>query len=235
MYSIAICDDNKEFARSLHNMCSEILAGEATFKLSLYNSADELLRAISVGNRIDLLFLDIVLGEKNGIELAKALRSKGYNISVVLMSADSSYLLEGYSVQPIYFLLKPVTKDRIREAISIDLERRRQSETITVKSGQQLISLTVESIIYLEVLDHVLTIHTRAGNFAVGLTMTRLLEMLPEDRFSRCHKSYAVHLSSVASVSRLGGVKLSDGTAIPLGRKYYEEFQRSLIEFMNRK
>lgn len=231
MYSIAICDSDRESARSLHNLCAEILSDCAAFRLSLYSSAEQLCRAISEKEEIDLLFLDIKLDDRNGIQLAKELRERGFNSSIVLMSSDSSYLLEGYTVQPIYFLLKPIAAENLKCAISADSEYRKRSETVTVKCGQRTVSLTVESIVYIKVMDHVLTIHTLLKDCEVGMTMNQLLNLLPEDRFCRCHKSYAVHLSKVKSLSRIGGAALEGEITVPVGRKYYAGLQRRLAEY----
>ena len=234
MYSITICDDDREFAFSLHGLCSKIMtASGVPFRISISCSLDELTHSFQNDKSVDLLILDIKFGERNGIDFARSLREQGYDTSIVLMSCDSSYLLEGYTVQPIYFLLKPVTREKLENAIAVDLERRRRSETVTVKCGQGLKALAVERIIYLEVMDHALTIHSRDGDVVSGLTLTQFLEMLPQDRFCRCHKSYAVHLGRIKSISRTDGIILESGQRIPVGRKYYEDLRHVMIEFAN--
>lgn len=235
MYAIAICDDDKEFTEYLQELCSDMMHHmDISFQISLYYSVKELSIAFATGEKIDLLLLDIKLDEENGIEFARSLRQDGYDTSIVLMSSDDSYLLDGYTIQPVYFLLKPITYEKLEQAVQADLKQKMRNETITVKCGQQSISLAVESIIYLEVMDHTLTIHTRTEDYRTRLTMSQLLGMLPGQRFCRCHKSYAVHLASVQSISRTEGVTLGNMVRLPIGRKYYEAFQKCFIEFFHR-
>lgn len=75
MYSITVCDDDREFAFSLHGLCSEIMtASGVPFRISICCSVDELTHSFQSDGSVDLLILDIKLGERNGIEFARSLR-----------------------------------------------------------------------------------------------------------------------------------------------------------------
>ncbi len=234
MYSIAVCDDDKDFAHMLLKTCGEIMTELGIpCRRNTYYSADEVLRAYQRSTSIDLLILDIKLAEKNGIELAKELRECGINVSIILISSDSSYLLDGYTVQPIYFLMKPFTRDQLSKAISVDLKRRMRNKTITVKCEKKQVKILSDSIYYLEVMDHTITIHTRSGDYVTHSTLKQFLDMLPADQFCRCHNSYAVNLSFVSNISRTAGASLECSVRVPVGRKYYDELQQSFIKYVN--
>lgn len=234
MYSIAVCDDDKDFAHMLLKTCGEIMSELGIpCRRNTYYSADDVLYACSRNVNIDLLILDIKLAEKNGIDLARELRERGINISIILISSDSSYLLDGYTVQPIYFLLKPFTREQLSKAISVDLRRRMRNKTITVKCEKKQVKIVSDSIYYLEVMDHTITIHTRSGEYATHSTLKQFLDMLPADQFCRCHNSYAVNLSFVSNISRTDGVALECSVKVPIGRKYYDELQQSFIKYVN--
>lgn len=233
-YNIAVCDDDSRFAEELVRLCEKVmLKTNIPFTVSSFSSAQELDKEFSRDTDIDLLFLDIKLGEQSGIEIAGRLRDNGKKCSVVLMTVDSSYLLEGYTVQPIYFLMKPISEEELEKAVKTDLKRRIQNSSLFIKCERRQVQIPVDSITYIEVLDHAMTVHTRAKDYVARMTFSKLLERLPQTHFARCHNSYAVNLSCVRRYSRIDGVTLDSGITLPIGRKYFDDFRRRFVEFMD--
>ena len=233
-YVIGICDDDREFVRQMSRLCTGIMEKlKVTYVLRTFYCEAEVLRYIAQGEKLDLLFLDIKLGRKNGIDLAMMLRERGEDISVVLMTVDSSYLLAGYTVQPTYFLMKPIDENELEKAIKIDLKRRMWTKNIFIKCERKQIPVPVESILYLEVIDHLTTVHTRSYDYVSRTTFTELIDELPKSCFARCHNSFAVNLARVTHFSRARGVVLDCRVTLPIGRKYYGSLRKSFIEFMN--
>lgn len=234
VYTIAICDDNVSFAQAMAEQCKEVMQKlNIPYTIRLFYSFEDVLRDYSKGNKVDLMFLDIMLGRKNGIDLARRLKEYGYNTSVVLITVERSYLLAGYEVQPIYFLLKPIHMDELEKAIKLDLKRMAESKYIILKCDRKYVQIPVETILYIEVMDHDLTVHTRARDYSVRMTFSQILEELPPSQFARCHNSFAVNLAHVLHFSRAEGVVLDCRQTLPLGRKYFEEFRRSFIEYID--
>ncbi len=233
-YNVAVCDDDREFARTMSRLCTGTMEKLRTpFVLKTFNCEEEILRYISQGGRIDLLFLDIRLGRKSGIDLAKILKERGEEISVVLMSVDSSFLLEGYSVQPIYFLMKPIDPAELEKAVKIDLKRRMSTQNVFIKCDRKQIPVPVESIQYIEVIDHLTTVHTKTQDYVSRTTFTELIDGLPQSCFARCHNSFAVNLARVTHFSRAQGVVLDCRVTLPIGRKYFDNLKKRFIEYVN--
>lgn len=127
-YHITICDDNVSFVHSIAAQCEKVMEKlhvPCSIK-SLY-SFEDVLRDYAGGGRTDLLFLDIMLGRKNGIELAQELKRLGCDSFIVLMTTERSYLLAGYSVQPLYFLIKPIDTGELEKAIRLGLKQQPHS------------------------------------------------------------------------------------------------------------
>ena len=233
-YIVGVCDDDAEFVRSMSRLCAETLERlKVKFVLKTFNCEEEVLRYIAQGGKTDLLFLDIRLGRKNGIDLAKMLRERGEQTSVVLMTVDSSFLLAGYSVQPIYFLMKPIDAAELEKAVKTDLKRRIWTKNIFIKCDRKQIPVPIESILYIEVIDHLTTVHTRTHDYVSRTTFTELVDELPRSCFARCHNSFAVNLARVSHFSRAQGVVLDCRVTLPIGRKYFDNLRQSFIEFMN--
>ncbi len=234
VYQIAVCDDNASFAQSMAAQCEKIMERlNMPASIRLFYSFEDVLRDYAKGGQIDLLFLDIILGQKNGIDLAQRLKDRGFSSPVVLMTIDRGYLLDGYTVQPLYFLVKPIDPEQLEKAIKLSLRRQAEMKTIILKCDRRYVQVPVESIQYIEVLNHDLTVHTRTQDYSVRMTFSQILEELPSSRFVRCHNSYAVNLARVLRFSRAEGVTLDCRVTLPLGRKYFDEFRRSFVEFID--
>lgn len=234
VYQIAICDDNVSFTQSMETQCEEVMNKfNMPFSIKRFYSYEDVLHDYAKGNKTDLMFLSTTLGRKNGIELARRLKERGCGSSVVLMANDRDFLLAGYEVQPVYFLLKPIDTLELEKAIKIDLKRQAESRIIILKCGRQFVQVPIENILYIEALNHQLVVHTRTKDYPVRMTFSKILEELPPLRFARCHNSYAVNLARVSRFSRIDGVTLDCRVTLPIGRKYFEEFKYSFTEFID--
>ncbi len=111
-----------------------------------------------------------------------------------------------------------------------DLKRQTESKNIILKYNRKYVQIPVDSILYLEVLNHDLTVHTPAKDYTVRMTFSQIFKELPPSRFVRCHKSYAVNLARISHFSRTEGVTLDCRVTLPLGRKYFDEFRSRFIE-----
>ncbi len=233
-YTIAVCDDDREFVRRMGRLCTNVMEKlKVQYVLKEYYCEQEVLRFIAQGGKLDLMFLDIRLGNKSGIDLARILKERGEETSIVLMTVDDSFLLAGHSVQPIYFLMKPIDPAELEKAVRLDLKRRIWTKNIFIKCDRKQIPVPVESILYLEVIDHLTTVHTRKADYVSRTTFTELIDELPQSCFARCHNSFAVNLARVTHISRSGGVALDCRVTLPIGRKYYDSLRKSFIEYMN--
>ena len=112
-----------------------------------------------------------------------------------------------------------------------DLKRPAESKNIILKYNCKYAQIPVDSILYLEVLNHNLTVHTILKDYTVRMTFSQIFEKLPPSRFARCHKSYAVNLARISHFSRTEGVTLDCHVTLPLGKKYFDEFWCRFAEF----
>lgn len=105
------------------NMCNEILAEDGIEnEINIFSSAKDLNGLLwSKSNPFDLLILNIRMEGISGMELAQAIRKRGDRVSIIFITASEEYILEGYSVQPIQFLMKPIRLEALRDAIRTDL------------------------------------------------------------------------------------------------------------------
>lgn len=233
MYKLAICEDEKLILESTRSLCDAILKElEVEHEISLFSSAEELETVLDEqGDPFQLLILDIQLGEKSGLTLAKELYARNSEIGIIFMTSCRDYAEEGYDAHPIHFLVKPVNRSRLADAIKIDLKRKALPKTITINSGRKVMALPVKDIYYIESRNHHIFIYKEKDSHEIRLSLSEMEASL-SGQFQRCHASYLVNLEYVREVGK-SEVVLQGGIKIPLSRTYSDRFATAYLRYFN--
>lgn len=233
MYRIAVCEDEPNLCSGLCEQCREILTElETAHEIVPFSSAEELEAALTGGARFDLLCLDILLTEKTGMELAREVRKWDDKVSILFITSSTEFLLEGYDVRPIQYLLKPVKREELKKALQTDLRLNHQSHTVTLKAGGKTAVLPWGDIRYVESRNHDCVFHMSGGEELFRMDLTQAKELLPQNQFCRCHNSFLVNLAQIKEVTSRE-VLLPDGGRLPIGRRYAGQFQSEFVRYIN--
>lgn len=234
VYRIAVCDDDDIMRENLCSLCSDILTDDSIeYRIEPFRSACELEKRLDIeSGPFDLLILDIQMDGMTGMELARSLRKKGNRVSIIFVTACENYLGEGYGVQPIHFLLKPVKREALASAIHTDLKLNYIPKTVIVHIGNKLVHLVLSDVQYIESYNHSIVIHQSAGNNTYYFSLSDFEKQLPMGQFARCHNSYLVNLEEVREIGRTE-LTLQSGETLPIGRAYYKTFQNAFVRYIN--
>ena len=235
VYRLAICEDDGVEREGLRELCDAVLQERnIPHQLALFSSARELEdRLESEKDIFDILILDIMMDSGiNGMELAHALRDRGDRISIIFISGYEEYLQEGYDVQPVHFLLKPVSPRKLGEALCIDWELRHKPKTLVLRKKNKMVSFSLEELCYVESSNHHIIVHCDGENKEFTMSLTEMERMLPAEQFCRCHHSFLVNMQCVREINRMY-IYLQNGERLPIGRKYNKEFQKMFVRYMN--
>lgn len=195
-----------------------------------YSSAQEAIKAVIAGD-IDIIFLDINMPQLNGMEFARIIPSSA---RIIFTTAYEKYAIDGFKVNAIDYLLKPIDYRSFLMAASKavkSLEALRPAaiqptadRTIIVKSEYRLVQIPLRDIIYLEGLKDYVKIYLDNGEKSVMTLMSlRTLEQeLPSDTFMRVHRSFIVNVSKIRIMER--NRILFGNVAIPISDSYKREF-----------
>ena len=171
---------------------------------------------------VDLLFLDIQMPAKNGIDFYKMLQN---NPMVIFTTAFSEYAVEGFNVNATDYLLKPFSEERFLIAIEkvkkeFEINNEQSIEThLTVRADYKLYRIAFQDILLIEGLDDYTQIHlTNKSKIVTRLSMKSILEKLPEKLFIRAHRSYIIPLNKVKSIQNK--TILIQDFIIPIGDTY---------------
>ncbi|MBQ9676480.1 MAG: response regulator transcription factor [Bacteroidaceae bacterium] len=207
-----------------------------------YSSAVQAMQEMH-DNPVDLIFLDIQMPELNGLDYSRMISPQ---TRVVFTTAFNQYALDGYKVNALDYLLKPISypdfllaANKAQEWFRL-VEQSQQSEkkenqdeklSIFVKSDYKLIRIELKNILYVEGLkDYVKIYEENAGRPVISLmSMKAMEEMLPADRFMRVHRSYIVQKEKIRIIEHNRIV--FGNTYIPIGDSYKQAFQ----DFLNKR
>jgi two-component system LytT family response regulator len=188
---------------------------------------------------IDLIFIDINMPDMNGMDFVKALIPKYY---VVFTTAHSEYAVEGFQVDAIDYLLKPIdysnflksankVKNQI-ELVSNNIKNRVKTSDnhLFVKSEYRLIRIDFAEIKYIESQHEYIKIFlTNDKPIMTLLKMRDIEEQLPSEKFMRVHRSFIVNLEKVKIIER-NCIIFDDKVYIPVSKQYKETFQKYISE-----
>ena len=184
--------------------------------------------------KVDLIFLDIQLPGIKGIDFLKGL-NQSYN--VILTTAYREYALDGFNLNVIDFLLKPISFDRFSKAInkflqkeavkllgnikSIDAYSEDMNECVYITVNKRVYKIDQSSINYVESIRDYVTVHTKDEKITFKHTLSAIEELLPKSHFFRIHRSYLVALKCIKSFTPNS---IDIGVAeLPIGRSYQEK------------
>lgn len=183
---------------------------------------------------IDLMFLDINMPYLSGIEFLESLDKAPLTI---LSTAYSEYALDGYRLNVIDYLLKPISFQRFFQAVQkvqeifqtqILLQNVENSQpNLYIRQGDSFQKIKCEDILYVEGMQNYLKLYFRERVFVIHQTMASLEEMLPKDIFFRIHKSYIVNTTHIDTVC--GGRLFIEGKEIPISKNKKEDFLKTVI------
>lgn len=185
---------------------------------------------------VDLIFLDIQMPDLNGIEFSKMISSK--NTAVIFTTAFSEYAVEGFNVDALDYLLKPIEYDRFLKAVYkakeyIDYLNNQEIQDgyIFVKSDYQMVKINLKDILFIEGLDDYIKIYLPHRSVLTLMTLKTITQKLPSKEFLRVHRSYIVPASKIEIVSR-SKIRVAD-KEIPIGVSYSDSFFAAMENKLN--
>ena len=192
--------------------------------------------------KTDLLFLDIQMPQLTGIELLRTIKTPP---PVIITTAYREFALEGYELNVIDYLLKPVSFERFLKAMdkyetwidpgATNMQMTPQKNVtsveafIYVRSDKKMIKIMLKDILYMEALKDYIKIYTNSVAIITYQTLTYFEEKLPADRFMRVHRSFIVSMEHIKSYT---ATELTIGpVSIPIGSTYSKEVSKKLNFF----
>ena len=198
-----------------------------------YSSAVQAMNEIPAHEEIHILFLDIQMPELNGLEFSRMVDPQ---TRIVFTTAFGQYAIDGYRVNALDYLLKPISYPDFLQAANKALQwfdlvqKPEEKESIYVKSDYKLVQIELKKILYIEGLKDYIKIYLEDSPKPILslMSMKSMEELLPANRFMRVHRSYIVQKEKIRIIDR--GRIVFDKTYIPISDSYKQAFQSFLDE-----
>ena len=226
--NIAICDDaatDRDYLAGLvHHWAAD---RDHTARVALYPSAASFLFHYAEDKSVQILLLDVEMGQMDGVTMARTLRKDNDAVQIVFITGYSDYIADGYEVEALHYLMKPVDEAKLFAVLDRAAEKLRKNEhSLTLELSGETVRIPVYQIRCAEVQGNYVTLHAKA-DYTVKMTLSELEARL-DDNFFRLGRSALVNLGCVARVTRTA-VTLNDGSTLPLPRGAYERINRAII------
>jgi two-component system LytT family response regulator len=186
---------------------------------------------------VDLMFVDINMPDINGLDFYKSLQNKP---QIIFTTAFSEYAFEGFKVNALDYLLKPIGYNDFLKAankarnyfetnLRIAAKSSNEKEFLFIKSEYKIVKISLNEIIYIEGMREYVRIHLTNGKSLMPLFSLRFLEeTLPAERFMRVHRSYIVNLTKISTVEH-NRIIFNGKVYIPVSDQYKEPFMKFLV------
>lgn len=229
MLHLGICDDNKEHQGQIYDLVSSAVFRYDEAEFVYYDSGLELIQAIEEDTFLcDLLFLDIHMPARDGLETAKYIRENRIDVDIIFVTVSSDHVFDGYTYQAFSYLLKPVNKLRLADEIGrYMMQRNQHPQCLHVSIHGHDEQILLNHIRYFATEGRKICGYGRKGaEISFYSRLDELEQTLSESGFIRCHQSYLVNQRYVQGHSR---TKITvDGIVLPISRKYIESVRKYL-------
>lgn len=196
-------------------------------------------REVLKEQEVDLMFLDIQMPQLTGVDFVKTLTNPPL---VVFTTAYPNFAIEGFELNALDYLLKPVSFERFKKAVQKATEklenksaRKPLAETeelnpdyIFVKADKKFVKVKYSDILYIEGLKDYVIIRTTTGRVITLQTMKSLEDKLPQNQFMRIHRSFIVHVDRINAIvgNMIEVIERNEVKQLPVGKNYRDELFR---------
>lgn len=240
MIQTAIVEDDSAARDSLIDYLKRMETDDIRFCAVPFCSADDFLE--ETHNTYDLILMDIRmdgasrtggLRTANGMEAARRYRERDSRAVLIFITSLAKYAVEGYSVEALDFIVKPVSfptfQTKITRALNVIASRR--DTAISVYSEKKLLRLHTDDIIFVEVIGHLVYYHTAQGTIPVRGSLSKLEQQLQPFQFLRCHNCYLVNPRNISVIDGMD-IEMTNGEHVPISHPKKKTFLADLAKWM---
>ena len=226
---IAVCDDEELFRIEFKSVLDKLLIN-AEYDIDTFSGGSSLYEAF-LKNPFDLVFLDIEMPGIDGITLAKRLRAVSENVQIVFLTSHIEYALEGYEVNALRYLVKPVDMNKLSEVLKYIQDKKNNSRQIMIKQEGEDIVIDISDVIYMESMDKNVRIVTSKSEYITRYNISDYEEELKNSGFLRIHRGYLISLSKVKKIVK-NDVVMDGDISLPVSRSNIKTLKDALYAYV---
>ncbi len=236
MLKIGICDDVKIHRATLEHFVNDYFGTRnIPFKICQFDSGEALLEYYK-DSTLDLIFLDIVMKQRDGIEVGREIRKTDMKVDIIFCTTHADFALEGYDIFAFGYMLKPF--DMTKFGLLLDKYVRTKNfdydKQLVVKSAYKDKLIPYSKIVFIESADKNIYIHLTDSEIIKSYgKLSELEERLSDGSFLKCHQSFIVNMKHITDVDKEDDVFLTRfGDRIPIRKKEVKKFEDTYFEYV---
>lgn len=233
MLKIAVCDDEKFYREKINRLIQKYLsAHQLDGNIDIFCSGEKFLVQNENSVKYDIVFMDINMEQTDGIETAKKIRAFHSNTYIVFVTAFIKYVLDGYKVDAVRYIMKDTLNAAIPECMDAIL-RKMQVRQISFSFLEGERKLYTDNLLYVESEKHKLIFFYQEEKL-MGYQMYEKLDHMEKELapygFLRIHKSYLVNMRHIRRINNYVA-ELSTGEELPVPRTRYQTVKQKFVEY----
>lgn len=233
MIRVAIVEDETK----LHDYYRKMIESWGTARnirltTTFVESAEEYLFQYDSPKLFDILFLDVCMKDMNGMELAHEIRKFDRNVQIVFLTGRTEYVFEGYEIDAVRYLVKPVSEGELMKALDACMQKLEsiREDYIAVKYHGENLRLSRNEILFVKVDGHYLKMQTTDRVYEWKASLKEILTKLASDRFVMANRSTVVNLEYVTKITREECI-LENGDIVPVSRGAYSPLNDAFMKY----
>lgn len=226
---IAICDDEEIYRIELKSLLDKLLIN-VDYNIDTFDDGNRLTESFK-GLPYDLVFLDIEMPAVDGITLAKKIRAISEKVFIVFLTSHVEYAIEGYEVNALRYLTKPVDIEKLKEVIRFVQEKQGKERQLIIKEDGEELLINLNDVIFMESMNQNVRIVTTKGEHVIRYNIGDFEEQLKNDGFFRIHRGYLISLSKVKKLSK-SDVIMDGDTILPVSRSNIKPLKDALYSYV---
>lgn len=224
--NVVVCDDELTIASYVKNEIKNHLSPKD--KIYAYTDYSKIIKEV---RHVDILFIDISLKDKSGIEYVKDNTNYYKDTIIIYMTGYDEYIEDAFETDPIYILRKPLTVEKINRALAKAIERLNSlDDAFIFKTSKEFIKIKYSDLYYIESKGRIIYFYTKKDTLKKYGRLKEIDDML-DNRFMRIHKSYIINIDKI-KVYKSSKVILEDGTELSISRTYAKECKEKLLSYL---
>jgi two-component system response regulator LytT len=238
MIRIALCDDNHNTVQKYAQLISH-LAEKHSIDIEIscfYNGESLLFQYADTPEKVDIIYLDILMGNTDGMETARRLRECECKAQIVFLTSVEDFVYDAFDVNAVHYLLKGDTSTAKFEKVFLKtakLAAKKEDELFSFEFDGKTSVLHIGDISYFDIDRRLVTVHyDRDCKAEFYASMEQIQSRLSEHNFVRAHRSYLVNLTYIA-VFQHQKLVLKTGEVVPIGITYLQSLKQAFSEYIS--
>ena len=229
---IAVCDDEKTIRELMEAYLIEYFeTRKISGEVGLYAAGEPFVKH---NKSYDLVFLDYKLPDGNGLDFAKRIRQENDKIFIVFATSFEEYASDGYTVSAFRYLVKPLRKEDLFEAMDVFTRLYQTDRKIAVNGLDKTIYVDADEGMYIEAQKKYPLVHTTSKNITSYKSISEYEAEIKNTHFFRVQRSFIVNMKYISAISKKT-ITLSCGEELSIGKNYYDAFLQSYMGYLKYK